>query len=273
MRRRLTHSARHPGPRLGGPATGRWASARYPLGAGDRRVRRRGCAGGSRRPRRRGRASIDTGRAAVGALFITMDIARRLSVRFEWDRPSWCPWTWRAYRRWLAPGQLVETDNHPSASVLDVDLRPTPYRREHLAVRPAPRRTGRPDRPALLPPLADTLPALVGRSPTRWTCAIGPPPTGTRSGRKAGPTRQASARVPASIVAGGRVGVSGAGSSHPRWWTRQARTTAPSPAAGRVVRRLPRAAAGWRRRRVRQVQPSRRRLHGGDPLPGCVTSV
>ena len=103
--------------------------------------------------------------AALGVWAFVADTGRWLTGRYEWDRPSWRPWTWRAYRRWFAPGQLIETDDHVTASVLDVDLGPTRATRTvvntWLYVQPHDEHDDQAGPPCWLP-LADTLPAAVG---------------------------------------------------------------------------------------------------------------
>jgi len=82
--------------------------------------------------------------------------------RFEWDRPSWRPWTWRAYRRWYAPGQLVESDDFPLGRVLAVDFGATNSTLDtRLYVQPYPSADGDRCRPCWVP-LADVIPAPVG---------------------------------------------------------------------------------------------------------------
>ena len=50
-----------------------------------------------------------------GCLGIAFDVSGWVSDRFEWDRPSWRPWTWRMYRRWFGPGQLVASEDFDEA--------------------------------------------------------------------------------------------------------------------------------------------------------------
>lgn len=100
--------------------------------------------------------------AVVGALSMLFGAASWVDDRFEWDRPSWRPWTWRLFRRWFAPGQVVETEDYETACVLDVDfgaertpldtwVRVQSYRED----------ADEADLPVWLP-LADVMPAAVG---------------------------------------------------------------------------------------------------------------
>lgn len=103
--------------------------------------------------------------AAYGASSFAFDLGWLLDDRFEWDRPSWWPWTWRAYRRWFGPGQLVASDDFDEAEVLDVDFGPDRHPMDTwVKVRPHVyrARTDVTDRPVWLP-LADLMPAAVGR--------------------------------------------------------------------------------------------------------------
>lgn len=99
---------------------------------------------------------VAAGLAWWGALSIAYDITGWLSDRFELDMPSWRPWTWRAYRRWFAPGRLVETDDYEAACVQAVDFGPTRTPLDTwVQVQPE-------DVPAIWLPLADLMPAAVG---------------------------------------------------------------------------------------------------------------
>lgn len=101
----------------------------------------------------------------IGVIERAEAVATWFNDRFEWDRPSWRPWTWRAYRRWFAPGQLVElveSDGFPLGRVLDVSLGergdvPDTW----LYVRPYREDDDHDHRPYWIP-LADVIPAPVG---------------------------------------------------------------------------------------------------------------
>lgn len=101
----------------------------------------------------------------VGAVEIVSAVATWFSDRFEWDRPSWCPWTWRAYRRWFAPGQLVESEDAPLGRVLDVSFGESSAAGKvldtWLFVQPYPEDDDHDDRPYWIS-LADVIPAPVG---------------------------------------------------------------------------------------------------------------
>lgn len=97
-----------------------------------------------------------------GALIIVYDVRGWFVDRFEWDRPSWRPWTWRMYRRWYAPGQTVESDDYETARVLAVDFGPDGYPLDTWAqVQPYREDADLADPPLWLP-LADLMPAASG---------------------------------------------------------------------------------------------------------------
>jgi len=98
-----------------------------------------------------------------GCLGIAFDVSGWVSDRFEWDRPSWRPWTWRMYRRWFGPGQLVASEDFDEDRVLDIDFWPSRDRLDTwVQVQPYRERADMEDRPAWLP-LAELMPAAVGR--------------------------------------------------------------------------------------------------------------
>lgn len=97
-----------------------------------------------------------------GALTIAYDVKGWFADRFEWDRPSWRPWTWRMYRRWFGPGQLVESDDYETALVLAVNFGPDGYPLDTwVQVQPCREDADLADPPLWLP-LADLMPAAVG---------------------------------------------------------------------------------------------------------------
>lgn len=97
-----------------------------------------------------------------GALTIIYDVKGWITDRFEWDRPSWRPWTWRMYRRWYAPCQTVASDDYETAHVLAVDFGPEGYPLDTwVQVLPYREDTHQVDPPVWLP-LADLMPAAVG---------------------------------------------------------------------------------------------------------------
>lgn len=104
----------------------------------------------------------------IGVIELAEAVTTWFNDRFEWDRPSWCPWTWRAYRRWFAPGQLVElveSEDAPLGRVLDVSLGESRAAENvldtWLFVQPYPEDDDHDDRPYWTP-LADVIPAPVG---------------------------------------------------------------------------------------------------------------
>lgn len=98
-----------------------------------------------------------------GVLYIAQGVVNRFDERFEWDRPSWRPWQWRAFRRWYAPGQVVETEDYETARVLDVDFGPDGHPLDTwVRVQPYRAEADLADPPCWLP-LADLLPAAEDR--------------------------------------------------------------------------------------------------------------
>lgn len=97
--------------------------------------------------------------AYCGALAIAYDAKSWVTDRFEWDRPTWRPWTWRMYRRWFGPGQIVASDDYETALVVDVDFGPESYPLDTwVQVHPYREDSDRADPPLWLP-LADLMPA------------------------------------------------------------------------------------------------------------------
>ena len=72
------------------------------------------------------------GLAYFGVNEVAVDVVGWFRDRFEWDRPSWRPWTWRPYRRWFAPGQLIEGEDFPLGRVLMVHFGPAGARGDAL---------------------------------------------------------------------------------------------------------------------------------------------
>lgn len=103
--------------------------------------------------------------AGLGAFWIANAVTSWLTDRFEWDRPAWRPWTWRAYRRWYAPGQLIESDDFPLGCVLAIDRGESHTSGDvldtWLFVQPFPADDGHDERPCWMP-LADVIPAPDG---------------------------------------------------------------------------------------------------------------